>query len=97
MTKKKPSKTNKKYTPEFKEEALKLADRIGITQTADKLGVYASQLYSWRSAIDRRKTSSERETVLAAENVRLKRLLAEKSEEFEILKKAATYFAKNQK
>jgi len=97
MTKKKATKTNKKYTLEFKEEALKLADRIGVAQTAEKLGIYASQLYSWRSATDRRRTSGEREAILASENARLKRLLAEKSEEFEILKKAATYFAKHQK
>ena len=42
-------------------------------------------------------TTSERENALAIENARLKRLLAEQAEDLEILKKAATYFAKNQK
>ncbi len=40
---------------------------------------------------------SEKESFLATENTRLKRQLAEQVEELEILKKAATYFAKNQK
>ncbi len=39
-------------------------------------------------------SSSERESELAAENVRLKRQLAEQAEELAILQKAATYFAK---
>ena len=39
-------------------------------------------------------TSSERESEVAAKNVRLKRQLAEQAEELAILQKAATYFAK---
>jgi len=41
--------------------------------------------------------TSEREAELAAEVAKLKRQLAEQAEDFAILKKAATYFAKNQK
>ena len=37
------------------------------------------------------------EQSLAVENARLKRQLAEQAEELAILKKAAAYFAKNQK
>ena len=44
-----------------------------------------------------RQSASEREQVLADENARLKRQLAEKSEELEIAKKAAVYFAKSLK
>ncbi len=40
---------------------------------------------------------SQRETELTAEVARLKRQLAEQAEDLAILKKAATYFAKNQK
>lgn len=42
-------------------------------------------------------SSSERESELTAENVRLKRQLAEQAEELAILQKAATYFAKRLK
>ena len=63
---------------------------------AKELGLQESQLYTWRTAANRTKTVSERESALATENAKLKRLLAEQTEELEILKKAATYFAKNQ-
>jgi transposase len=97
MSKKKEAKTNKQYTSEFKEEALKLAERIGVALAAEKLGLYPSQIYNWRTAINSKRTSGERESILATENARLKRQLAEQAEELEILKKAATYFAKHQK
>jgi transposase len=97
MTKKTSPKSNKKHPTEFKLEALKLADRVGAIEAAEKLGIYPSQIYSWRTAINNKRTQGERESVLATENAHLKRQLAEQAEELEILKKAATYFAKHQK
>lgn len=91
-----PKKTRKTYSAEFKEEALKLATKIGIAQAARELTVYESQLYAWRNAAQKKASTSERESALSAENAKLKRQLAEQAEELEILKKAATYFAKNQ-
>ena len=97
----KPASTSKKprkqYTPEFRNEALKLAERIGVAAAARELSLYESQLYTWRSKLQQQKTSSERENELAAENARLKRQLAERDEELAILQKAATYFAKRLK
>lgn len=44
------SKTSRKqYTPEFRDEALKLAERIGVAAAARELSLYESQLYAWRS------------------------------------------------
>lgn len=99
MTKPVPtSKTpRKQYTPEFRDEALKLAERIGIAAAARELSLYESQLYNWRSKQHQHMNSSERENELAAENARLKRQLAERDEELAILQKAATYFAKRLK
>lgn len=93
-TSKKP---RKQHTPEFRHEALKLAERIGIAAAARELSLYESQLYAWRSKQQQQMTSSERENQLAAENARLKRQLAERDEELAILQKAATYFAKRLK
>ena len=90
-------KPRKQYSPEYRSEALKLAERIGVTAAARELSLYESQLYAWRSKIQQQKTSSERENELAAENARLKRQLAEQAEELAILQKAATYFAKRLK
>ena len=97
MSKKPTPQKQRKHTAEFKEEALKLAERVGVTEAAEKLGIYASQIYSWRTALGSKRTLSERESQQATEIARLKRQLAEQAEELEILKKAATYFAKHQK
>ncbi len=93
-TSKKP---RKQHTPEFRNEALKLAERIGVAAATRELSLYESQLYAWRSKQQQQMTSSERESELAAENARLKRQLAERDEELAILQKAATYFAKRLK
>ncbi len=93
-TSKKP---RKQHSPEFRCEALKLAERIGVAAAARELSLYESQLYAWRSKLQQQMTSSERESELAAENARLKRQLAEQAVELAILQKAATYFAKRLK
>ncbi len=90
-------KPRKQHTSEFRNEALKLAERIGVVAAARELSLYESQLYARRSKQQQQMSSSERESELAAENVRLKRQLAEQAEELAILQKAATYFAKRLK
>lgn len=90
-------KTRTRYSQDYKAEALALADRIGISAAARELGLQPSQLYQWRAKAQQRQSASEREQALADENARLKRQLAEKSEELEIAKKAAVYFAKSLK
>lgn len=94
MTKKKERKF---HTAEFKQEAILLAEKIGVKAAADQLKVYESQIYGWRSGAQKKESTSQREAELAAEVAKLKRQLAEQAEDLAILKKAATYFAKNQK
>lgn len=43
------NKPRKQHTPTFRDEALKLAQRIGVAAAARELGLYESQLYTWRS------------------------------------------------
>jgi transposase len=90
-------KTRNQYSQNYKDEALALAERIGLSKAATQLGLQESQLYYWKNKRRHQQTVSEREQLLADENVRLKRLLAEQTEELAIVKKAAAYFAKNQK
>lgn len=90
-------KPRKQHTPEFRNEALKLAERIGVAAAARELSLYESLLYNWRSKQQSQTISSERESEQAAEIARLKRQLAERDEELAILQKAATYFAKRLK
>ncbi|HGF4624322.1 TPA: transposase, partial [Escherichia coli] len=42
-------KPRKQHSPEFRNEALKLAKRIGAA--ARELNLYESQLYAWRSKL----------------------------------------------
>ncbi len=83
-TSKKP---RKQHSPEFRSEALKLAERIGVTAAARELSLYESQLYNWRSKQQNQQTSSERELEMS-EIARLKRQLAERDEELAILQSA---------
>jgi len=87
----------KRHTPEFRNEALKLAERIGVAAAACELSLYESQLYAWRSEINNARSSSEREQEMSVEIAPLKRQLAEQAEGLAILQKAATYFAKRLK
>ncbi|HDD9481702.1 TPA: IS3-like element IS3 family transposase, partial [Escherichia coli] len=83
-TSKKP---RKQHSPEFRSEALKLAERIAVTAAARELSLYESQLYNWRSKQQNQQTSSERELEMSTEIARLKRQLAERDEELAILPK----------
>jgi transposase len=93
--KKKPSR--KQYLQEFKDEALALADKVGVPKAAKELGLHGSQLYGWRTKARAKQDQSEIEQSQAAEIARLKRKLAEQAEELAIVKKAATYFARSLK
>lgn len=93
-TSKKP---RKQYTPEFRQEALKLAECIGVAAAVRELCLYESQLYAWRSKLKNAHSSSEREQEMSVEIARLKRQLAEQAEELAIIQKGATYFAKRLK
>jgi transposase-like protein len=64
----------KKYTAQFKEQALERADRDGIPKTAQDSGLVESMLYNWRAK--RRQTDQpyEDQKRQQAEIVRLSRV-----------------------
>ncbi len=95
ITKKKPVRLQ--YTPEYRAEALGLADRVGVPEAARQLGIDGGLIYNWRRSYATKASTSQAEQALADENARLRRQLAEQTEELAILKKAAAYFAKHQK
>ncbi len=82
--------TRKPHAQAFKDEALGLAERIGVPAAAKELGLHSSQLYGWRSKAKRKASQSDVERVQATEIARLKRQLAERDEELAIVKKAAS-------
>ncbi|PMK90736.1 transposase [Vibrio lentus] len=85
------------HSPEFKAETLKLAEKVGVAAAARQLSLHESQIHGWRKATKKNSSISQREQELTVEVAKLKRQLAEQAEELEIVKKAATYFAKNLK
>lgn len=87
----------KRYSEEFKQEALGLAGKIGVAAAARELGLHESQLYAWRSKATGQRKISEREQELMTEVAKLKRQLSRQDEEVAILKKASAYFAKQLK
>jgi len=96
MTKKNRNKNSRTTrSDEFKSEALKLANVMGVSAAAQELDINPNQIYHWRSKLVTGMKSSEREDKLETEVARLKRELADSREEVEILKKATAYFAKN--
>lgn len=84
--------TNKKkriiHSPEFKAEALKLAEKVGVAAAERQLSIHESQIYGWRKNSKKDTNAGQREQELAAEVAKLKRQLAEQAEELEIIKKA---------
>lgn len=76
-------KPRKQHSPEFRNEALKLAKRIGAA--ARELNLYESQLYAWHSKLKNSNSSCKREQDMSVEIARLKRQLAERDKEQAIL------------
>jgi len=92
----------RKYTDEFKVEAMRLAESVGVAAAAKRLGVADGNLRNWvdrRSAVkreSRESTKPVKKTLaeMEAENNRLRRELESTRLDLEIVKKAAAYFAK---
>jgi transposase len=97
--------SRRKYTKEFKQEAVHLALKSpNIADTAERLGMTSSTLHTWISELKRKgelgtvdAAGSKDMASLVEENRRLHKELLVAREEKEILKKAAAYFAQHQK
>jgi transposase len=93
--------TRRKFTAEFKREAVKLAEQPGrsVSAVARELGVERSVLKHWVDNFAAGKYEKDRALPLKAaqqqENERLRRELAKVRMERDILKKALGYFAKD--
>ncbi len=95
------TKRYKRYSPEFKREALKRASEDGVTDAlvCEELGISARQLRRWRDefrllgdeAFPGQGRSRDEELT------KLKRKLAQVEQERDFLKDAAVFFAKESK
>ena len=87
--------TRRQHTPEFRAQALALAEKIGVAATARDLDLHESQIYDWRSKAQTQLAKSDLEKQQAVEIAKLKRQLVDKDEEVEILKKLQRISLKN--
>lgn len=90
--------TNKRFTDEFKAEAVKQVRERGypVAEVAERLGMSSHSLYAWlrEHGVSRDARKAQKEVDLVQENARLRAELRRAEEERDILKKAAAYFAK---
>ena len=87
----------KRFSTEFKQQALLRAVKDGIPAVARDLGLEPAQLYAWRAKAQQRGEDAEAQRVQQAETARLKREVSRLEEEGAFLKKATGYFAKQPK
>jgi transposase len=98
------AKKRRTFTKQFKEEAVRLAEREDRTleSVAEEIGVPASALYRWRNelrGVSKPLEVTDSEALSPTEKAELARLRRENQRlrmERDILKKAAAFFAKNE-
>ena len=89
--------SSQRYSPEFKDEAVRqVVDRgYSVADVSERLGVSAHSLYKWVKAVKPDKTEEQAAALIEArsEVLKLRAQLKRTEEERDILKKAARYFA----
>lgn len=88
-----------RYTKEFREEAVKLAEAVGASEASRRLSIPIKSLANWLRAskagnLEEVGRQQKPQTEVEAELHRVKRELAEVKMERDLLKKFAAYFAK---
>ena len=91
--------SGQRYTPEFKDEAVRQVVERGysVADNAQRLGVSVHSLYKWVNAVKPGKSEEQAEELAIAkrEILKLRAEMRRLEEERDILKKAARYFAKD--
>jgi len=88
--------SGKRYTEEFKIEAVRQVTDRGypVAEVASRLGVTTHSLYAWVKKFGPNRSKNQELDEAQRELRRVKAELRRVTEERDILKKAATYFAK---
>ena len=89
--------TRRRFSPEFKEQAVARMSEPGATQTsvAAEVGVTSSQLKTWRLELEAAGSAAaiSQQTAEAAELAQLRRDNRRLREEVEVMRKASAFFA----
>lgn len=93
---------HRRYTEEFKVEAVRLGESVGVSEAARRLSIPEGSLWNWLrqrrvGKLEPRSHPAPVKRTLAeveAENARLRGELESARLDLEIVKKAAAYFAK---
>ncbi len=89
---------NRKYTVEFKQQAIGLVETLGsVSKAAQQLGISTVALHQWKkkfNPVGSKASSSEGEALLD-ELQRLRRETAEQKKVIHILKGAAAFFSQD--
>ena len=89
-----------RYTKDFREQAIKLSDEVGVKKAAEQLGVIYSTLADWRKRrSDTKKsdkTADSGEPLTEREKQMMKEI-AELKEANEILKDAMSFFVRDRR
>ncbi len=90
--------SSQRFTPEFKEEAVRQVVERGysVAEVSARLGVSTHSLYKWVKAVTPDRTEKQAADLLEAKSeiLRLRAQMRRVEEERDILKKAARYFAR---
>ena len=91
--------TKKKYSLEFKQEAVKLVTEQGykVSEAARNLGIRSNMLGRWKRELEEETNGSQLKSDEKAELHRLREENRRLKMEREILKKAAAFFANESK
>lgn len=84
------------YTPEFKRQAVSLAERLGLSRAAKELGVSRGSIKTWKDNQKKEGPREAKEINLEEENRRLQKENEELKKINYILRRAAAVFSQDQ-
>ena len=93
----------KRYTPQEREEALKLTEEIGARGASERLGICIDTIYTWKNKAQKRGkmvsaiVAKKGADGLVAENEALQNKLKKQEEEIAILQDALGFFVNRRK
>lgn len=92
----KDKRVKRKFTEEFKQEAISLAQKIGNTKAAKDLGINESQIRQWKKKLEGSDSANKKSYAeLEKEVNRLSKELGYMKEINDVLKKSTAIFSKD--